>query len=592
MSTSLRNLYAYVLALCPKEPLIMGIITSILLTAASFAQPYVTGKLYDDVIAASQSPDHTSNTIMPYLLCVAGLLVFNYIGTILVGILFAVAAHTTITRLRIRMYANSMEQDSAFYDRHCSGEMSSRLINDSGQLQYLAQFTTQNSLSAIIKLFGSLFAMYGTHWKLALIATCISPLNWWFVRKTGSTVGKYGIVQNKAMAAANAQAVETLGAIHTVQSNVAETKEIETSARNFNFFLRIIKFTVYSETVLRFTDRGLSQIRDFVVLAYGMHQVIEGNLTIGSYTAFATYVSLYEAGFSTLANLWINIKSTITSSGRFLQLLQRVPDIHPDRGEKPLTCTGELVLENVEFAYPAREDAPVLCGVQIVAKPGTMTALVGESGAGKSTIGRLIERFYDPTGGRILLDGMDYRTLNVRWLRQQIGFVAQEPVLFDRSIRDNLTYGLRCEVTDAEVEQAAKVAHAHDFIMGFPEEYHTKPGEKGVRISGGQKQRIAIARAVIKNPRLLLLDEATSALDSATEHMVQAALEALMAGRTTVVIAHRLSTVVRADQIIVLAKGVIAERGTHQELSNREDSFYATFMRHQLVVPSDGNSTG
>lgn len=227
----------------------------------------------------------------------------------------------------------------------------------------------------------------------------------------------------------------------------------------------------------------------------------------------------------------------------------------------------------------------VLRGFELVANPGSVVALVGASGAGKSTVARLIERFYDPQAGSVLLDGVDFRSLDVRWLRQQIGFVEQEPTLFDRSVAENVTYG-KPNATRREVRGACELANAAEFIEELPLGYESAPGEKGVRISGGQKQRLAIARAVLKQPSLLLLDEATSALDSANEAAVQAALDRLMVGRTTVVIAHRLSTVVRASQIIVMRKGEAVERGNHEELSKRAGSHYAEFMRHQLVAPA------
>jgi len=249
----------------------------------------------------------------------------------------------------------------------------------------------------------------------------------------------------------------------------------------------------------------------------------------------------------------------------------------------PASCRGALELRDVSFRYPGATEQVVLERMSFMAEPGTVVALVGESGAGKSTVGRLIERFYDPQEGCIYLDGVDFRRLELRWLRRQIGLVEQEPTLFDRTLTDNIKYG-RPAASFEDVQRAARLANAESFILALPEGYQTKPGEKGVRISGGQKQRIAIARAILKNPALLLLDEATSALDTANEAIVQAALDSLMEGKTTVVIAHRLSTVVRANQIIVLDKGKAVERGTHDELSKLPESRYSSFMKHQLLA--------
>jgi len=243
-------------------------------------------------------------------------------------------------------------------------------------------------------------------------------------------------------------------------------------------------------------------------------------------------------------------------------------------------------LENVSFAYAGRPEHRVLVNLNLVANPGDIIALVGESGAGKSTVGRLIQRYYDPSDGRLLLDGEDFRILDVRWLRAQIGFVEQEPVLFDRPIRENIAYGSARHCSFTEVHEAAKLANADGFISELVHGYETHPGERAARISGGQKQRVAIARAIIRQPKILLLDEATSALDSKNEHLVQEALDSLMKGKTTFIIAHRLSTVVRATKILVLEKGVVIEEGSHSDLVADKESRYASFMEHQIQTVS------
>ena len=325
-----------------------------------------------------------------------------------------------------------------------------------------------------------------------------------------------------------------------------------------------------------------------LILGVGMYMVVSGELTIGAFTAFTQYVSYFEQGFSSAANIWLQIRQTLVSAGRFVQLLERRPSIAFGVGARPPGApAGALELRGVTFAYPTAVTSspgnpPVLHSFDLSAPPGSVVALVGASGAGKSTVARLIERFYDPQHGSITLDGYDFRQLDVRWLRQQIGFVEQEPTLFDRSVEDNVRYG-KPDARFAEIRGACELANAHEFIVELPQRYRTAPGERGVRISGGQKQRLAIARAVLKQPAVLLLDEATSALDSANEALVQAALDRLMVGRTTIVIAHRLSTVVRASQIIVMRKGEAVERGTHAELTANASSHYSQFMKHQLV---------
>lgn len=587
IASSLKMLWVEVFSLTPKGCLFSGVAVSFVLTLLNFVSPLIQGQLVDAAVSLLNRSAPESDiwpTLLPRIGIYVVLLFGSYTGEVMVGILFAISGHTTVSRLRIKLFRNLVRQEIAFYDMHVSGELSSRLINDSGALSNLVQFTTQTLLGALVKFIGSLLSMYLTHPLLAVLATIITPVNLFLVKRTGHIVGYYGVVQNSAMAKANAVSVEVLGNIRTVQSGVGEGMESKRFMEKINYFLRVIKATVYLETVLRFVSYGLSKARDIVILAVGMHQVATGSLTIGQYTAFAQYVSLYEQGFSDITNIWLNFKNTITSTGKFVQLLLRKPRIRHFGGVTASRCTGEITFDNIIFAYAGNPEKKVIKGFNFIARPGTMTALVGESGAGKTTLGRLLQRHYDPVGGRLLMDGTDYKNLSLHWLRAQIGVVEQEPVLFDRSLRENIAYGSAFDRSKEEVENAAMLANAHNFIMELKGDYGSSPGEKACCISGGQKQRVAIARAVVRDPKVLLLDEATSALDGANEHEVQEALKSLMKGKTTIVIAHRLSTVITADTILVLDKGVIIEQGTHQELVELGQK-YASFMQHQVVKP-------
>jgi ATP-binding cassette subfamily B protein len=318
------------------------------------------------------------------------------------------------------------------------------------------------------------------------------------------------------------------------------------------------------------------------VLGYGGRLVARGELTPGALTAFLVYTLLIAMSLGALGEIYADAMRGLGAADRVFALMDRVPAMALTGGHRPGASEGRIALERVRFAYPTRPDTEVLSGIDLDVASGEVVALVGASGAGKSTVAALICRLYDPVEGRVLLDGRDLRDLDPAWLRAQIGVVPQEPVLFSASIEENVRYG-RPGATQAEVVEACRAAHADAFVRGFPDGYATRVGERGQQLSGGQRQRIAIARAVLKDPRILLLDEATSALDAESEALVQDALERLMRGRTAVVIAHRLSTVARADRVVVLEAGKVVESGAHSALMARGGT-YRRLVEKQLVA--------
>jgi ATP-binding cassette subfamily B protein len=304
-------------------------------------------------------------------------------------------------------------------------------------------------------------------------------------------------------------------------------------------------------------------------------------MTVGGLTSFLVYTLIVAFSLGTLADLWADFMRSLGAAERVFELLDRTPSMAPSGGGQLLKVTGAVALEEVRFSYPTRKDVVVLDDVSLRLEPGEIVAVVGPSGAGKSTLAALIGRLYDPDKGRILLDGHDLRELSTTFVRQQIGAVAQEPILFSTTIAENIRYG-RPGAPFEEVVAAARTANAHSFIEKFPQGYETLVGERGVQLSGGQKQRVAIARAVLKDPRILVLDEATSALDAESEHLVKEALERLMRGRTTLIIAHRLSTVKDAHRVVVLEAGRIVQIGPHAALL-REDGLYRRLVERQFV---------
>jgi len=332
-----------------------------------------------------------------------------------------------------------------------------------------------------------------------------------------------------------------------------------------------------------------------LVLWYGATLVLNGDMSPGTLTSFVLYTLTVGFSLAGLAGLFGSLMKAVGANDRVFQIIDRQPLVPLRGGEILPSLRGQVNFNKVSFWYPSRPQAQVLNEVTLELKPGTVTALVGASGGGKSTIVSLIERFYDvePQHGSITIDGYNIQHLDPSWLHRQMGLVSQEPILFATSIRENLTYGVE-HATDAEIDQACRMANAYDFINAFPDKHGTLVGERGVRLSGGQKQRVAIARAILMNPKILIADEATSSLDAESEFHVQEALDRLMQGRTVLVVAHRLSTVKNADNVIVIERGKVVEQGTHDSLLKKSGT-YAKLVRRQLapalVSPTLGNQS-
>eukprot|EP00842_Homolaphlyctis_polyrhiza_P002814 jgi/Hompol1/3533/HPOL_006598-RA len=325
-----------------------------------------------------------------------------------------------------------------------------------------------------------------------------------------------------------------------------------------------------------------------IIVYYGSRLVISGNLTDGQLVAYMLSAQSIQESLAYAGVLMGQSSNAIASASRIFEFVHRESKIPIRGGLSPESLNGTIEFRNVEFKYPTRPKHPVLERFSLIVPAGKVIALCGSSGSGKSTVAQLIERFYDPDSGAVLLDGIDIRDLDPKWLRSRIGYIGQEPILFATSLIENIRYG-RPDATDEQVYEAARQANAHDFVTAFPDGYQTVVGERGVTLSGGQRQRLAIARAILKNPQILVLDEATSALDTQSERIVQDALERIMKGRTVLVIAHRLSTIQNADQIVVLSgagksmreSGNVVEMGTHSQLMLKRGAYYNLTKSHR-----------
>ncbi len=402
-------------------------------------------------------------------------------------------------------------------------------------------------------------------------------------------LAKASHVQSDTNAGASSLATEVIGGFRTVISFDWQDEAVS----HYSMLLQKTKTDSRKEVQVNGIVFGLSYLLMFWVNAlifwYGSTLVLatpaNGGITQGDFIIVFMSVLMSAMGLGQAVAISPDFARSRGAAANLFDVMNRTPliDANPN-GVKEIPITGFVELENVAFRYPARPDTLVLNQVSLQIAPGSIVAFVGRSGAGKSTIVGLVERFYDVDEGSVRIDGRDIKDYNVRWLRRQIGLVSQEPTLFDSSIAENIRFGRsgsQEEVSMAEVEAAAKAANAHDFIMKLDEGYNTRVGERGTQMSGGQKQRIAIARAILKNPAILLLDEATSALDSESEALVQEALDKLMKGRTTIVIAHRLSTIRNADVICAMAKGQIVEMGSHDELISKH-GYYFDLVAHQM----------
>ncbi len=488
-----------------------------------------------------------------------------------------------IARLRTDLFSRLLDLSPGFFTERSSGELTSRLTSDCSTLQAVLSHQMAELLRQLLYLIGGLTLLAALHPQLMLTTAAVAPLVVVIAISFGRFLRRRSTEVQDRIADANAVAEEALSQIPIVQSFVREAWESDRYATRIDQSLRAALSRAWARGlffgVLAFVAFGGIT----VVLWQGGRLVLDGQITAGELVSFLLYAVQVAAAITALASLWGAYQQAQGAAVRVFHLLEEEPEIAdpPEPVAVPSTAIPEIGFEDVWFRY-GPDEPWALRAASFTLAAGEVVALVGPSGAGKSTVASLLLRFWDPTRGRIAWSGRNIREISLAALRGAIGFVPQEPTLFSGTVYENIAYG-RPEAGREEIEEAARAAYADEFIERLPERYETLVGEKGVRLSGGQRQRLAIARVVLKAPRILILDEATSSLDTESERLVEEALASLMKGRTTLIIAHRLRTVQRADRLLVLEGGRVVEEGPHEQLLLRE-GLYARLYRGQLIL--------
>lgn len=578
---SLRKVWKILSYLRPyRGRFLAGFLFLLLSGLTSMTFPFIAGQLVDSV--NSMFKTWTRNDIA---LAMVGVLVFQALFSFLRVELFSRVSEMAMRDIRLQLYRKMMLLPISAVEKKRVGEMTSRLTSDVTQLQDILSFTLAEMVRQLTTVVIGIAVIFWVSTKLSLVMLSVFP----FIILGGVVFGKKirRLSKNVTddLAAANTVAEETLQSIQTVKAFANEFFEIDRyavalnqivgrsirTARFRGLFISFLIFSVFGGIVM--------------VLWYGLGLVEAQELTVGKLVSFVLYTTFIAAAAGGLGDLYGQLQKTIGASERIFEILAH-SDEFQDQGAGLIqegVFSGNIAFDKVSFSYPSRPDVKVLKQLSMEILPGQKVALVGASGAGKSTIVQLLMRFYAPQDGHIHIDGRLLESYGLHHLRQNIGIVPQDVILFGGTIEENIRYG-NPKASLEEVKQAAEKANAWSFISSFPDGLQTVVGERGIKLSGGQRQRIAIARAILKDPAILILDEATSSLDSESERLVQEALDTLMEGRTTLIIAHRLATVRKADRIFVLEKGTIAEQGTHMDLIEEENGLYARLVRLQFEV--------
>lgn len=545
-------------------------------SVCQLAFPQVIRKMIDDALAAKNT-----SQIDQVVLLIIVVFSLQAIASTIRYFLFTMAGERIVQSLRQKLYKSILNQEIAFFDFNKTGELMSRISSDTAIVQNAVSVNISMGIRNLAGAIGGLVLMLYTSPTLTLSMLLVIPPVAFGAMFFGKRIRVASRNSLDSLAEASTVAEETISGVRTVRSFAQENFEISRYENSLAQSLAAVREKVKQIGLFMILASLVGYFAIAGVIWFGARQVASGQLSVGDLTQFLIYLLMVAFSVGSLGSLWGDFMSAQGAGKRIFDILDRPTQMRSDIGKTLLQVLGNVELRDITFSYPARPEQNVLTNFNLSLSADKVVALVGPSGSGKSTVAALLARLYDISKGEIKLDGVNIKELQPNWLRQQIGVVSQEPILISSSIEENIRYA-NPRATHEEVVRAAQLANAHNFITSFKDGYQTLVGERGIQLSGGQKQRIAIARAILKNPQILILDEATSALDTESESLVQDAIDKLMQNRTTLIIAHRLSTVQNADLICVLDRGAIVESGLHSDLLKKQDGLYRKLVEGQL----------